>query len=237
MAKTFPKQMNIEDRLSVPSPYLRYLTIGTSQKGIYLNGGKISTYQIISNLKTNSIDFADFSNILDFGCGCGRIIQHLQQKSNGAFYGVDYNPKIINWCRSHLNGNFSLNSSMPPLQYQDGTFDFVYSWSVFTHFTEEQHRLWLLELYRVLREGGYLWFSYAGENSSYQLSPSEQQRFHQNQIVTHGNSHNGSNWCCSYYSKEFLRKLLSETSFHIVDLIQNKGAGEQSFCLLQKRGV
>ena len=37
--------------------------------------------------------------VLDFGCGCGRVMRRWADVSGPAFFGSDYNPNLINWCR------------------------------------------------------------------------------------------------------------------------------------------
>src|SRR5438128_2333263 len=65
--------------------------------------------------------------------------------------------RMVAWCRDHLPGiEFKVNSPMPPMPANDGEFDVVYCYSVFTHLSEEQQFAWSDELHRVLRIGGTL---------------------------------------------------------------------------------
>lgn len=49
------------------------------------------------------------SNILDIGCGCGRVAMHLRdfgyaggQKYTGMYTGIDVDKEMIDWCRAHF---------------------------------------------------------------------------------------------------------------------------------------
>jgi len=58
-----------------------------------------------------------------------------------------------------------VNGALPPLDYPDETFDWVFGISVFTHMDEDRQRRWLPELRRVLRSGGILILSVHGKNA------------------------------------------------------------------------
>lgn len=106
------------------------------------------------------------SAILDFGCGCGRIARYLRALfPNPVYYGVDPDPRGIQWCRENLGniGTFIQTKTRPPLEL-DRTFDFVYATSVFTHLDEQLQFDWLAELQRVTKPGGYLILTTHGEN-------------------------------------------------------------------------
>lgn len=75
-----------------------------------------------------------------------------------AFFGSDIDAEAIGWAREHLTqvGSFSVNSFEPPLGFPSGSFDLVYSISLFTHLDEALQDRWLAEIGRVLKPGGYL---------------------------------------------------------------------------------
>jgi len=96
---------------------------------------------------------------LDWGCGCGRMIQHVCQllpKCN--LYGSDVDVEAVLWCKENLShiANFSTNDPTPPLHFSDDFFDFIYGISIFTHLTKEIENKWLEELHRVTKPGGYV---------------------------------------------------------------------------------
>jgi SAM-dependent methyltransferase len=104
------------------------------------------------------------SKILDFGCGCGRVITHFRRAAPGDLYGTDIDSEAIAWCQENLVaiGGFSVNDERPPLPYADAFFDLIYSVSVFTHLPEGRQLAWLSELRRVTKPGGYLVLSTHG---------------------------------------------------------------------------
>ncbi|MBI3665720.1 MAG: class I SAM-dependent methyltransferase [Acidobacteria bacterium] len=107
-----------------------------------------------------------FRVVLDFGCGCGRTLMRLsRQFPEIEWHGTDVDAESIQWCRSNIGtAAFSLNYPLPPLPYQDSTFDLIYGISVFTHLSRECQLAWIPELCRVLRRGGLLLLTFHGEH-------------------------------------------------------------------------
>jgi ubiquinone/menaquinone biosynthesis C-methylase UbiE len=99
---------------------------------------------------------ASQAQVLDFGCGCGRMLRFLTgAQSTARAVGSDVNDALIAWCRKSLPGvEVRVNGPSPPLPFADATFDLIYSLSIFTHLNRESGAEWLLELGRVLRPGG-----------------------------------------------------------------------------------
>jgi len=96
-------------------------------------------------------------SILDFGCGCGRVLRNLETISATAeVWGCDIDEEAIAWDRVHLGhiARFVANPTLPPTSFRDGQFQAIYSVSVFTHLPEEFQFAWLTEMRRILRPGG-----------------------------------------------------------------------------------
>jgi ubiquinone/menaquinone biosynthesis C-methylase UbiE len=102
--------------------------------------------------------------ILDFGCGCGRLVRFLSAYSaERSIHACDVNPDHVRWCQENLTDIQTTQCDvLPPLPYQDQTFDLVYSLSVFTHLSESNAREWLSEMHRVLAPQGILIATTAG---------------------------------------------------------------------------
>jgi SAM-dependent methyltransferase len=110
-------------------------------------------------------DFSSFTDILDFGSGCGRVIQNFRdQPSPANLYATDIDPDLVDWGKNHLHGIlWSVNGYQPPLPFDDNTFDLIYGISVFTHLDEEFQHTWLRELQRVARPGATLILTVQGD--------------------------------------------------------------------------
>jgi SAM-dependent methyltransferase len=98
------------------------------------------------------------SRVLDFGCGCGRVLVYFKDAAGCQMVGSDIDGEAIAWCRDNLAafGNFVQNGARSPLPIADSSFDLIYSVSVFTHLPEQMQFQWLEELQRVARPGGFL---------------------------------------------------------------------------------
>jgi SAM-dependent methyltransferase len=104
-----------------------------------------------------------FANVLDFGCGCGRVLRFFPRRAG--LVGCDIDAEAIAWCQQALGDRARFYATMPrpPLPFDDRSFDLAYAISVFTHLPEEMQFLWLEELARLLRPGGILIASTHGE--------------------------------------------------------------------------
>ena len=108
----------------------------------------------------------DMGAILDWGCGCGRLAQHLVRLESCDVHGADIDPENVAWANENIPGaSFAAIGLDPPLPYSDGQFDLVIGISVFTHLTEADQFAWLSELRRVLKPGGTLAVTVAGHNA------------------------------------------------------------------------
>lgn len=76
--------------------------------------------------------------ILDFGCGCGRMVRFLNNYSVfNTIHACEVNPDHVDWCRDNLsNVQVSRCNVLPPLPYKDQMFNLIYVLSVFTHLSE-----------------------------------------------------------------------------------------------------
>jgi SAM-dependent methyltransferase len=96
--------------------------------------------------------------VLDFGCGWGRIIRFfLKDLDANRLWGIDASAEAIELCRRHDRwSRFEVVTASGPTPFPDGAFDLVYSFSVFSHFSETMHVRWLEEIRRILQPGGLL---------------------------------------------------------------------------------
>jgi len=126
--------------------------------------GQWSVRNIEAALAAVGKTFEDFSRALDFGCGPGRVLRWLAPiTSSVELHGCDIDELAIAWDAENLSFcEFTVNGGEPPLPYPDEHFDLVLNHSVFTHLDERYQDLWLPEIRRVLRPGGFALLSVHG---------------------------------------------------------------------------
>jgi len=108
-----------------------------------------------------------YPSVLEFGCGCGRIIAWLEPLAKHcALHGTDIDGAAIAWCARELPfAEFGVNPHEPPMGYADASFDLVFNHSVFTHLDERHQDMWLAELRRITKPGGTVVLTVHGEHA------------------------------------------------------------------------
>jgi SAM-dependent methyltransferase len=152
-------------RYPVPSEELMHRVAGDADRARFLEIGKRSADQIEQALAAVGRSLGETKSILDWGCGCGRIIRWFDNRTGTAnLYGVDIDEQAITWCQRNLPfASFSVCQPEPPLEFPDDHFDLVFNHSVLTHLDERFQDLWLAELQRVTRPGGIVVLSVHGD--------------------------------------------------------------------------
>jgi SAM-dependent methyltransferase len=202
-------QANAPDGLPMPPPYLIYLITSQFDAERFYQNGVLGAACVEQVLSRHGLDIHQFTRILDFGCGCGRVIRQWRKLHQSQLYGVDYNPRLINWCRCNLSfAEFAVNKSRASLAFPVGTFDFVYSISVFTHLSESDQRFWMDELTRILSPGGYLLFSVHGTTRLDALNAAEREQFAKGESLVFGSRYSKQNACITFHPAEYVEKVL-----------------------------
>ena len=177
------------DKLPLPPRRLHELIVGTDHLTIhdYLSIGQGCADTLRGALRAHAPTLQALEPILDFGCGCGRVMRHLWAAEPGLrICGSDINAAQVAWCRAHLPFEAAeVNAPTPPLAFAEGTFGLAYAFSVFTHLPVELQRPWLEELVRVVRPGGYLFLTFVGVAYAGQLAPTEHARFAAGRLVVY----------------------------------------------------
>jgi SAM-dependent methyltransferase len=150
--------------------------------------------------------------LLDWGCGCGRVLRHWSRLSKTRVHGCDINPKMVEWCNANLAfANVDQNELSPPFPYGDSTFDLVYAFSVITHLSEQLQHDWVRECLRVLKPEGLLLFSTLGEHyaSLDRLNKAELQAFENDEVVVLYDGSPGTSLCSAYHPVRYVRERLA----------------------------
>jgi SAM-dependent methyltransferase len=150
----------------IPPPrHLQERVVGTFSPR-FISSGETIVSNLRSMLERADRDLSSFTSILDFGCGCGRVTRtlHYHIGPGQRLAGTDIDPEAIEWCRANYGriATFDCNPHMPPTRYDAGTFDLVYTGSVFTHLPEDMQWAWLKELQRITMPGAYLALTFHG---------------------------------------------------------------------------
>ena len=223
------------DGLPLPPPELVALVTGMSQVQPFYWSGLLGARCIRGLLNKNGFDMNRFDAILDFGCGCGRVMRHWKTLNGPRLFGTDYNPYLISWCQRALPfAQFSTNALSPPLVYADAQFDLIYTISIFTHLEEALQLTWMAELSRLLRPGGVLLVTVHGATHIHSLPLAQQQQFTAGELVVYSPELSGSNHCATYHPERYVRDILAR-DFRVIDFIPSgaKDANQDVF-LLQK---
>lgn len=97
--------------------------------------------------------------VLDFGSGYGRMLRILEYFYDvSSLYGCDPWDRSLAECEtSRVRGDIRLSDWIPKdLPFDDNSFDFVYSYSVFTHLHPEVARIALETIRRKIKPTGQL---------------------------------------------------------------------------------
>jgi SAM-dependent methyltransferase len=198
------------DGLPIPPARLRVAVSGIADPGDHIKAGEESAAAIRTILDAAGLRIEEFGSILDFGCGSGRVIRRWAGLEGVEVFGSDYNADAISWCVDNLPfARFEPNNLEPPTSFPSQRFGFVYALSVFTHLPERLQRPWIEELRRVLRPGGHLLITVAGESFRHHLSARDATRFGDGELVVHFPRSAGMNMCAVYHPPGYVRALLS----------------------------
>jgi len=212
------------DGLPIPPAYLRELVAGTSDLTWFLSSGARAAESIRDVLGRHGVPPERMTSILDFGCGCGRVIRHWAGLP-ARVHGADRNRRLVAWCRRHLPfASFEVNGLRPPLRSPDDEFQLVYALSVFTHLPEDLQRPWMEELCRVTSRGGHILLSVHGESYRDTLTPHERRRFDEGLLVVRGSEAAGRNACGAYHPREYIRRVMG-TGLTLVDHVPEGATG------------
>lgn len=131
----------------------------------YHTSGIVDARRMIQCLQENGFSFSDQATILDFGCGCARLMRFFACFAYQCrFFGADVDADAVQWCEKCIDfAEFRKVGEKPPAPYSESFFDAIYSYSVFSHFSEELHLTWLEELHRIAKPGALLVLTVQGK--------------------------------------------------------------------------
>lgn len=151
----------------VPPAHLRFYYYRTRDLGAFIRARDSVRAEVL----THGLKSSD--RVLDVGSGIGNLALALAPDLTGSYDGLEIHPDAVLWCTSAIgsrhptirfhhadifssayNPRGRLTASTYRFPFGDGSFDFVYLGSVFTHMLPADAAHYLTEIARVLVPGG-----------------------------------------------------------------------------------
>ena len=226
------------DGLPLPSDRLVFLVSGTRDLRWFLESGRLAADAIRNALNAVGRPLETLPEVLDWGCGCGRVLRHLLRSGATRLSACDYTRELVAWSqRAYPQASFAVNHLEPPLPYPDATMDLVYGLSVFTHLSASLQDAWMSELARVVRPGGLALITTQGSRYAADLDESDRARFAAGELVVRFAEAEGTNVCGAYHPESLVRSLSGRHGFDVA-LFEPEGAKgnpHQDLVVLRRR--
>lgn len=217
---------------------------GTAESAFRLEG--FSTFMKLEAVLRARCDksYADFSRILDWGSGCGRMTRYFRLRGVDGVTGVDIDADNVEWCSTaYPEHSFAAVPLVPPTDLPAQTFTLLIGISVFTHLREPEQFAWLEELRRISAPGAILLMTVHGKATSCRsgLHPEHFARW-----LSHGFFDLGSNpdLGSSIPSTEYYRNTLHAESyihahwsryFDVLEIVPGLIGNHQDLVVMQRR--
>lgn len=212
-----------ESELPLPPEVLRLMVAGTDDAAWFLAAGRLAASSLTHLLEKHAVAL-DGARVLDFGCGCGRVLRHLRHLP-AELHGCDSNPVAVEWCAGHLPfARAAVNALESPLDYDPESFDVVYALSVFTHLPARLQAHWMAELRRVLKPGGVLVLSLHGDATLHHLGRAERADYRAGRLVVRGDDLAGTNHCAAFHPPALVRGEFAR-GFEMLELAREGAKG------------
>lgn len=194
-------------------------------------------------LKMTNRGLSDFRDILDWGCGSGRVTRNFHLLPQARIVGLDIDRDNINWCREHFSfGEYRVAPLRPPTDVKAESFDLIFGISVFSHLREEDQRAWLDELRRLARPGSFLLMSTLGEAAAARSGWTHEmwQQWHATGCLVSGDSSGIGSvigdedyYVTAFLTEAYIRQNWSR-AFEIIDFIPGYISSLQDLVVMRK---
>ncbi len=214
----------VDDGRPMPPAELVVLVSGPS-RAWFSERGRADAEMFRALAARHGADVAAGLDVLDFGCGAGRIARWLAPEviaAGGRFHGSDLNPKLAGWCAANLPGTYRTNGLQPPLANAADSLDLIYAHSVLTHLTELTAQAWLAEIARALRPGGLALLTFHDEAYAAAWAPPQvAARLGPEPYVVWNNAMEGSNYISAWVTRARLAEMAAPT-FEVVEIVPGR---------------
>src|SRR6266542_766936 len=212
---------------------------GTPDVEHFLRGGmEVATMLQLAAKQFGGKLIEQSGRVLDFGCGCGRILRFLDREqaetSGTRIHGCDTDSRVIAYAKkAHPWVDLDVTPTMPPLPYAANFFDLIYAFSVFSHLREDVEALWLAELARIGRSGCLYLLTVHGDWFIESTMPERRQEMEDAggfYLAETGELYSSfpDYYHQSYHTSDYLRREWS-AHFEILDIIRGDDAARYAF--------
>ena len=187
----------------------------------FLESGRHHAELIRELLQQGGTSIDDLDAILDWGCGCGRIMRHWAGLTRTRVFGCDITPRMVEWCNENLRfATAALNKLDPPLPYDESAFELVYALSVITHLPEDLQHAWMRGMPTRARARRLPALLDAREYylSLKRLTESERSKFVNGEVVVLYEDAPGTSLCSAYHPPRVRPSRSFGAAFELVSL-------------------
>lgn len=227
----------------LPDPERRRRVAGNESAEIFRLEGFTTFKKLdLALRKVAGAGLSQFHNVLDWGCGCGRLARNFYLLPEAKLTGIDIDADNLNWCKEHLPfGEYRRAPLHPPTDLEATAFDLLIGISVFSHLTERHQFEWLRELHRLAQPGAFLLMSVLGETTACQtqLDPARWQEWRQTGIFSFGNIdlqgyiEDDNYYCNTYMTADYIQRTWAEF-FQVVEIIPGYIGNQQDLVIMRK---
>ena len=180
---------------------------------------------LFEQIVAKDLDVGPGDKVLDLGCGCGAIAEHIAALTGATPYGINLDESQIEkaWKNPNLSrSNFSVGDFNKALEFDDATFDAVYAIQPLTYLTD--HDFTFAEVFRVLKPGGTFVMNDVAALDAY-----DRDNEHQRTLIQHTRELTvfGGFWYSKYWEDAYTRAgfdLVSSVGRSAVEMVKKEVA-------------
>jgi len=238
LRQRFASDHVVLDDLVIPARHLRRCGAEFQDDQYFVESARLEASKLM-----DLCDLTVDDHVLDVGCGPGRLAVGWLAGSGHMpnYHGMDINKASIDWCVKHLAPldarlkfshldlfNERYNPTGQPftpttrLPYESGFFQGIYLYSVFSHMTSSDIRIYLREFARLLVPGGRVFLTAFVEPDV----PDEEENPPGYGLDWHGSLH------CVRFDKEYFENMVEAAGLHVVEFRHGTETNGQSALLL-----
>lgn len=180
---------------------------------------------LFEEIVANDLNLNRGDKVLELGCGCGAIAEHISSLTGATPYGINLDMSQIekSWKNPKLSSsNFTFGDFNKPLEFDDEAFDAIYAIQPMTYVSD--HEFTFNEVFRILKPGGIFVINDVAALNAY-----DRENEHQKTLIQHTRELTvfGGFWYYKYWEDSYRKagfKLVSSIGRPAVEMIKKEVA-------------